>query len=103
MESLIVECALTELKDSKSNQWTRNGPPILLVNPDSSKGGRSWEIGDEYIISIDGNHFDMVKFVESGSDGYGKVLDVLREFIDLATGIIFSRLQNYSGMTLHLF
>ena len=89
-------------KDSESKQWSRSGPSTLLVNPASATCGRGWETGDKYIISLRGDHSNMVKFSENDRDGYEKVRDVLQDFITHADAVIKNRLQGALSKRLHL-
>ena len=63
----------------------------LLVDPASATCGRSWETGDDYVMSLDGNHSDMVKFSEFDRNGYEKICKVLKDFVKVAPSIIKAR------------
>jgi hypothetical protein len=69
----------------------------LLVNPASATYGRSWEIGDEYVISLNESHSNMVKFPENDRDGYEKVHGVLQDFIRHAHTVVQKRIQSSAG------
>ena len=84
----------TVVQDPQTKQWTRTGPPALLVSPGSASCGRPWETGAEYAISLNGNHSDMVKFYSTGLDDYVIVRDVLQTYIKDACSIIKSRMEN---------
>ena len=48
------------------------------------------------MISLNGNHSDMVKFSEYDRDGYEKVCDVLRDFVRRADSVIKARMETFS-------
>jgi hypothetical protein len=80
-----------------SNKWSRTGPAELLVDPASATCGRNWETGDDYKISLDGDHSTMVKFSETDRNGYPKVRNVIEDFVEHAIPTIKSRLQRLGG------
>ena len=82
-----------DLQDKATGKWSRDGPLRLLVSPASATRGRSWEVGDDNIISLSGDHFDMIKFTESDLDGYEKVRHIMQSFVQEATPTIRNRLQ----------
>ena len=73
-----------------------------MVKPESAASGRKWETGDEYVMSLDGNHSTMVKFNENDRGGYEKVRYVLREFILHANPVVEVRVQKTLGRYRHL-
>ena len=73
----------------------------LLVNPESAACGRSWETGDDYVMSLEGNHSDMVKFLESDRNGYEKICNVLKDFIRIAPSIIKARKDSLNANVEH--
>lgn len=90
---------LTFLKDEES-RWSRCGPRTLLVSPVSATYGRPWEITDEYIISLNGDHSTMVKFSRNDRSDYPKVCDVLERYIDAAVPTIRSRMDKEENQRL---
>ena len=82
------------VQDPQTKQWTRTGPPALLVSPASASCGRLWETGGEFAISLKGNYSDMVKFYPNGLDDYVIVRDVLQTYIKDACSVIKSRMEN---------
>ena len=48
-------------------------------------------------MSLDGNHSDMVKFLESDRKGYEKVCNVLKDFVKVAPSIIKARKDSLDG------
>lgn len=76
-----------------TKKWSRTGPKRLLVNPASATFGRSWETSDDFKVSIDADHSDMVKFPRFDQDGYVKARDELRKFAEQAILIIEQRFQ----------
>lgn len=88
------------MKDATTRQWSRKGPLTLLVSPASATYGRGWEIGDDYTISLNGNHSDMVKFSEYDRDGYEKVCDVLKGFVRRANPVIKTRMEIFLNSTI---
>lgn len=66
---------------------------MLFVSPESAAGGRSWEVGDEYRISLPEDHFGIVKFAENDHSSYELVQDVLRDFVAKAEGVIKARME----------
>ena len=89
--------AAKNMQDGESKDWSRNGPKVLLVNPASATHGRSWETGDDYVVSLDGDHSSMVKFSDNDRDGYEKVCDVIQDFTRNACTVIKARMQNISN------
>lgn len=85
------------LQDGDSKHWSRNGPKELLVDPASATHGRSWETGNDYIVSLDENHSNMIKFSDYDRDGYEKVCDVVRDFVKHAGIVIKARIKNISS------
>ena len=69
----------------------------LLVNPASATLGRYWETGDNYVMSLDGNHSDMVKFSEFDRSGFEKICNVLKDFVKVAPSIIKARKDSLGG------
>jgi hypothetical protein len=53
--------------------------------------GRPWEKSDDFKVSIDADHSDMVKFTQFDQDGLVKALDVLRAFADEAVPVVENR------------
>ena len=74
-----------------TKKWSRKGPLKLLVYPTSAACGRSWETGDDYVMSLDGNHSDMVKFSEIDRNGYEKICNILKDFVEDAPSVIKAR------------
>ncbi|MCJ1313277.1 hypothetical protein MMC25_006954, partial [Agyrium rufum] len=92
-----LKTSSTVIQDSKSHRWTRTGPRELLVSPASAASGRHWETGDDYNISLNGDHSSMIKFSENDRDGYEKVRHVVQDFTRNACPVIEARLQNASS------
>ena len=78
-------------QDAVTGEWSRKGALELLVNPASATCGRSWETGDDYVMSLDGDHSDMVKFSEFDRNGYEKICNVLTDFVKVAPSTIKAR------------
>jgi hypothetical protein len=55
--------------------------------------GRPWEKSDDFKVSIDADHSDMVKFTQFDQDGLVKALDVLRAFADEAIPVVENRVM----------
>jgi hypothetical protein len=91
----ILPCAKA-IQDDQSKRWSRNGPKVLLVDPASATHGRPWETGDDYILSLDGDHSTMIKFSENDRDGYEQVCDVVQDFIQNAGTVIGARIQGFT-------
>ena len=70
---------------------------MLLVDPASATHGRPWEFGDEYIVSLDGDHSTMIKFSGNDRDGYEKVCDVVQDLARNAVTVIEARIQTSSS------
>lgn len=51
------------------------------------------------MISLNGNHSNIVKFPEYDRDGYEKVCDVLKDFIHRADSVIKARMKAFSKST----
>jgi hypothetical protein len=64
------------------------------VSPVSTILGRPWETSDDFKVSIDADHIDMVKFPRFDPDGYIKARDVLWNFADMAIPVIENRFQH---------
>ncbi|KAH7330053.1 hypothetical protein BKA65DRAFT_460559 [Rhexocercosporidium sp. MPI-PUGE-AT-0058] len=92
----------TVVEDQVTKKWTRAGPKKLLVNPASATFGRPWETSDDFKVSIDADHSDMVKFPRFDQDGYIKARDELRKFAEQALIVIEKRLQHRSMNKLSL-
>lgn len=73
-----------------------------MVKPESAASGRKWETGDEYVMSLDGNHSTMVKFDENDRGGYEKVRYVLRDFTLHANSVVEARVRKSLGRYPHL-
>lgn len=71
-----------------------NGPKAMLVPAASATCGRDWEKGNEFEIAINADHSSMVKFSENDRDEYGKVSDVLHDFVQTAATVIGARLSS---------
>lgn len=71
---------------------TMNGDPTVLVDRDSATHSRPWEMSTKFIIPINRNHSDLVKF-ERLSDGYEKVLDRIREVAEISARAVRSRFE----------
>ena len=52
------------------------------------------------MISLNGNHSDIVKFSEYDHDGYEKVCDVLKHFVQRADSVIKARMEILSKSTI---
>jgi hypothetical protein len=61
------------------------------VTPASATLGRRWETSEDYIVSIDADHSDMVKFPQPDQDGYIKARYELRKFAEQAIVVIERR------------
>jgi hypothetical protein len=59
--------------------------------------GRPWEESDDFKVSIDADHSDMVKFTQFDQDGLVKALDVLRAFADEAIPVVENRVMKRAG------
>ena len=81
--------------------WSRTGPRRLLVNPASASQGRTWEVGDDFIISLNGDHSSMVKFSENDQNGYEKVLYVVQSLTSNANTAIEARIKQFSSPDPH--
>jgi hypothetical protein len=81
------------IQDPKTKKWSRTGPKKLLVSPASATLGRPWEKSDDFKVSIDADHSDMVKFTQFDQDGLVKALDVLRAFADEAIPVVENRVM----------
>ncbi|KIM99075.1 hypothetical protein OIDMADRAFT_19974 [Oidiodendron maius Zn] len=81
----------TVIEDPFTKKWTRAGPKELLVTPASANLGRRWETSEDYIVSIDADHSDMVKFPQPDQDGYIKARYELRKFAEQAIVVIERR------------
>ena len=53
-------------------------------------------------MSLEGNHSDMVKFLESDRNGYEKICKVLKDFIKVAPSIIKARKDSFEGNELRI-
>ena len=60
------------------------------MKPDSATCARSWEKGLDYVVSLNKDHFDLVKYTEADRD-YELVRDYLRKFIESAIPVIRAR------------
>jgi hypothetical protein len=85
------------IQNPKTKKWSRTGPKKLLVNPASATLGRPWETSDDFKVSIDANHSDIVKFTQFDQDGLVKALDVLRAFADEAVPVVETRVTKRPG------
>jgi hypothetical protein len=83
-------------------RWSRSGPKVMLVDAASATCGRSWETGDNYVVSLDGDHSSMIKFSENDRDGYEKVRDVVQAFVKQANTVIRARIQGSSKKSMCL-
>ncbi len=86
----------TVVQHSETKEWSRDGPPVLLVTATSASYGRAWETGSEHTRSLDGNHSDMIKFSEQDRHDYPIVREVLRDFIREADLVIKRRFEKSS-------
>jgi hypothetical protein len=59
--------------------------------------GRPWENSDDFKVSIDADHSDMVKFTQFDQDGLVKAVDVLRAFADEAIPVVENRVMTTAG------
>ncbi|KAE8440868.1 hypothetical protein EG329_006366 [Mollisiaceae sp. DMI_Dod_QoI] len=84
----------TIIEDQVTKKWTRAGPKKLLVNPASATFGRPWETSEDFKVSIDADHSNMVKFSRFDQDGYIKARDELRKFAEQAVFVIQQRLHH---------
>lgn len=50
------------------------------------------------MISLDGDHSNMIKFSDNDRDGYEKVCNVLQEFVRDAGPVIKNRIQSSFNM-----
>jgi hypothetical protein len=66
------------------------GDPIVLVDKDSATHSRPWETEPRYILAIDRNHSDLVKF-ERYSDDYERVLACIRMLLENAADVVLRR------------
>lgn len=66
------------------------GPPAVLVDPESATNGRAWETSSPFVLGLDRNHSDLVKFNPS-CDDYELVLGSLRDVLSDGERIISSR------------
>jgi hypothetical protein len=70
-----------------------NGDPMVLVDKDSATHGRPWEMDSRFIIAIDRNHSDLVKF-ERYSDDYERVLACIRLLLENSVDIVSRRFND---------
>jgi len=68
-----------------------------LVDYHSATLGRSWEVDDEYIIGLRGNHSTIVKLPQYRNDSYDKIYGVLTTLLASANTIIQARFRTISG------
>ena len=74
-----------------------------LVDYHSATLGRSWEVDDEYIIGLRGNHSTIVKLPQYRNDSYDKIYGVLTTLLASANTIIQARFRTISGdLVMHL-
>jgi len=68
------------------------GEPTVLVDIVSATHSRPWELEDRYILAINRNHSDLVKFSKQDED-YEVVLHHLRRFAGLAPKVVGDRFK----------
>ena len=68
-----------------------------LVDYHSATLGRSWEVDDEYVIGLRGNHSTIVKLPQYRNDSYDKIYGVLTTLLASANTIIQARFRTISG------
>ncbi|KAI9891703.1 MAG: hypothetical protein M1814_002453 [Vezdaea aestivalis] len=75
--------SLTARWDLKLGRIVLDGPPRLLVRPESAKSGRGQEQYEDH-IGIRGDHSSIVKFRQNDRADYQLVKNKLREFVENA-------------------
>ena len=92
---------LSEMKNTVTGRWTREGKTALLVNPDPATCGRGWEKGFGYQYSLTGDHLSMIKFDVNDDGGYATVREAMRKRVQTAGKVIKDRLLS-TTRTCHL-
>jgi hypothetical protein len=64
----------------------------MLVDFESATKARPWDLDEEWICGLQGNHSTLVKLPEYYNENYDKVADILRKFSELAPSVIDNRL-----------
>ena len=67
--------------------------PAILVSSASATHGRSWEVGDRYVVALNRTHSELVKFSQHDDD-YEMVRDCLQQFADAAFAVIQKRFSD---------
>ena len=83
-----------------TQKWMYTGPRKLLVGPSSAAYGRPWEAGDDYIISLHVNHYNMVKLSPYDREVYPKARVILQDFVGSAVSVIEARTRGLSPSTM---
>ena len=85
---------------NSSGQWSRTGRLRQLVTLPSASPGRPWEVDEEFIIGLEGDHSTLVKLPDYyGERRYERISDVLEKFLTVATDVVASRFQLLSDST----
>lgn len=63
---------------------------MVLVDKNSATHSRPWEVDSRFIVAVDRNHSDLVKFGRY-SDDYERVLACIRLLLENATEIVSRR------------
>src|SRR3954451_2561140 len=86
-----------------SGEWSRTGKPRQLVTLLSASLGRPWEIDEEFVIGLEGNHSTLVKLPEYyGEKRYERISDVFEKFLNVATDVVASRFKLLSDSAIPL-
>ncbi|KAH7308576.1 hypothetical protein B0I35DRAFT_442232 [Stachybotrys elegans] len=88
----IHETMLSPTAIHDGSKWSMSGPPTVLVDRESATHGRSWETSGRFVLGLNRNHSDLVKFSRS-SDDYELVLGYLRDMLLTGENVVAARSQ----------
>ncbi|KAI9892636.1 MAG: hypothetical protein M1814_001329 [Vezdaea aestivalis] len=86
----------TMRQDPGTLEWSKTGPLAFLVSPSSAVCGRAWENNDDFVKSIDANHYTLVRFARNDRGDYLKVIETIHEFAQVAPSVIEARVAKSS-------
>jgi hypothetical protein len=99
----LVKQELIQVQDPITKKWTRTGPLNILVNIMSATScGRDWENTNDFKISLNSDHRDMIKFGSNDHEGYPKVKMTLEDLAEDANQILAARDNGKEARLLHL-
>ena len=95
----LFETQTSRTAREDAGKWSMSGDSAVLVDRFSAKSGRSWEESPSFVLPVDRNHWDMVKYSKYDDDG-GIVGDFLIQFAKAAPAVIRQRMKSLeSSMT----